>query len=217
MTLDVIIRAVALPAFWLSIWTLACTGAGWPVVATLSKNSNGARTPLVLIVATGAAVLALVGTGLALTHLLFGPLLIGLQAISALGGLFVLRRFRRQIEILPEGLVSPLGGALMMPVGATLLLLTTPPVMYDVLHYHLAFPEQWLMAGGFVEFARESFSYYFSAHGILFTFALSTVGPWGANAISWWMAAVAIIAAATLGRAGWEGPAPLHGQRLATP
>ena len=208
MTLDVVLR-IALPALWLSLWTLGCTGAGWPVVAMLLKKTNGARTPLILIVATGAAVLALIGTTLALTHLLYRPLLIGLLTISVLGGLFVLVRFRRDIEILPEGLVSPLGGILMIPVGASLLVLSTSPVMYDVLHYHLAFPEQWLMAGGFVEFARESFSYYFSAHGILFSFALSTVGPWGANAISWWMAVVAIVAAATLGsRLGGPGAAP---------
>jgi len=208
MTLDVVLRLV-LPALWLGIWTLGCAGAGWPVVATLLKKINGDRTPLILIVATGAAVLALIGTTLALTHLLYRPLLIGLLAISVLGGLFVLGRYRRHIEILPKGLLSPLGGILMIPVGAALLLVSTPPVMYDVLHYHLAFPEQWLMAGGFVEFARESFSYYFSAHGILFTFALSTVGPWGANAISWWMAGVAIIAAATLGnRLGGPSAAP---------
>ena len=208
MTLDVVLRA-ALPAFWLSLWTLGCIGAGWPVVTGLLKKTNGSRTPLILVVATGAAVLALIGTTLALAHLLLRPLLIGLLTISILAGMFVLGRFRRHIEILPEGLVSPLGGILMIPVGASLLLLSTPPVMYDVLHYHLAFPEQWLMAGSFVEFARESFSYYFSAHGILFTFALSTVGPWGANALSWWMAAVAIIAAATLGnRLGGPSAAP---------
>ena len=208
MTLDVVLR-MALPALWLSIWTLGCIGAGWPLVSTLLKKNNGARTPLVLVVATGAAVLALIGAVLALAHLLYRPLLIGLLTISVLAGLFVLARFWVKIEFLPEGLVSPLGGILMIPVGATLLLLSTPPVMYDVLHYHLAFPEQWLMAGGFVEFARESFSYYFSAHGILFTFALSTVGPWGASAISWWMAGVGIIAASTLGnRLGGPGVAP---------
>ncbi len=208
MTLDVVLRMV-LPALWLALWTLSCAGAGWPVVTMVLKKNNSAHAPLVLIVATGAAVLALIGTMLALTQLLFPPLLIGLLMISALGGFVVLGRFHQRIEILPRGLISPLGGILMLPVGAALLLVSTPPVMYDVLHYHLAFPEQWLMAGGFVEFARESFSYYFSAHGILFTFALSTVGPWGANAMSWWMAGVAIIAAATLGnRLGGPGAAP---------
>ncbi len=208
MTLDIILR-ITLPALWLSLWTLGCIGAGWPVVATLLKKTNGARTPLILIVATGAAVLALIGTGLALAHLLYRSLLIGVLTISVVAGLFVLGRFRRHIEMLPEGLASPLGGILMIPVGVSLLLVSTPPVMFDVLHYHLAFPEQWLMAGSFVEFARESYSYYFSAHGMLFTFALSTVGPWGANALSWWMAGVAIIAAATLGsRLGGAGAAP---------
>lgn len=208
MTLDVVLRLV-LPALWLGVWTLGCIGAGWPVIAVVLNRTNDTRTPLVLIVATGAAVLALVGAVLALGHLLSRPVLVGLLAISAMAGMIVLGRFRRQVEFLPEGMMSPLAGVLMIPVGAALLLLSTPPVMYDVLHYHLAFPEQWLMAGSFVEFARESFSYYFSAHGILFTFALSAVGPWGANAISWWMAAVAVLAAATLGsRLGGPGAAP---------
>ncbi len=208
MTLDVVLRA-ALPAFWLVLWTLGCTGAGWLVVVSLLKRPKGDRIPLILIVATGAAVLALTGALLALVHLLYVPVLIGLLVISVLSGLAVFGRRYREIEMLPEGLASPLGGVLMIPIGASLLLLSTPPVMYDVLHYHLAFPEQWLMAGRFVEFARESFSYYFSAHGILFTFALSTVGPWGASAISWWMAGVGIVAAATLGnRLGGPGAAP---------
>jgi len=198
MTLDVILRMV-LPAIWLGLWTLGCLGAGWPVVTALSKKRVDDRIPLVLILASGAAVLALVGTMLAVIHLLFRPLLIGVLCVAVVTGLVILGRRHRRIEFLPDGLASPLGSLLILPAGATFLVLSTPPVMYDVLHYHLAFPEQWLMAGGFVEFARESFSYYFSAHGILFTFALSTVGPWGANAIGWWMAAIAVLAAATLG------------------
>jgi hypothetical protein len=208
MTLDVVIRAV-LPVPWLSLWTLGCIGAGWPVVVVLLKKKDEARIPLVLVLATGAAVLALAGTMMALVHLLYRPLLGWVLAVAVVGGLVVLGRRSKNIEFLPDGLVSPLGGLLIFPAAATLLLLSTPPVMFDVLHYHLAFPEQWLMAGGFVEFARESFSYYFSANGILFTFALSTVGPWGANAIGWWMAAVAVVAAATLGgRLGGPGAAP---------
>lgn len=208
MTLDVVLRLI-LPALWLGLWTLGCTGAGWPLVRALLKNGRSTRTPLVLIVASGAAVLALTGAILALIGLLIQPILISLLVISVLAGAVILWRFHRHIEYLPEGLISPLGGALLIPLGAALFLLSTPPVMYDVLHYHLAFPQQWLMAGGFVEFARESFSYYFSAHGILFTFALATVGPWGASAISWWMAGVATIAAATLGgRLGGPRAAP---------
>lgn len=208
MTLDVALR-IALPALWLAVWTLACIGAGWTVVSRLLKGSDTARLPLVLIVATGAAVLALAGTFLALAHLFTRPILASVFAIAALAGLVVVVRFRRRIEVLPEGLATPLGGVLLLPVGAALLLVSTPPVMYDVLHYHLAFPEQWMMAGGFVEFVRESFSYYFSAHGVLFTFALATVGPWGANAIGWWMAAVAVLAVATLGsRLGGPSAAP---------
>lgn len=208
MTIDVVLRLV-LPALWLGLWTLGCVGAGWPLVKNLLKNDGNSRTPFVLIIASGAAVLALIGAILALVGLLIQPILISLLVIFAVAGFVVLWRLDRTIEYLPEGLKSPLAGVLLAPVGAVLLLVSTPPVMYDVLHYHLAFPQQWLMVGSFVEFARESFSYYFSAHGILFTFALATVGPWGASAISWWMAAVAILAAATLGeRLGGPGAAP---------
>ena len=69
MTLDVVLRLI-LPALWLAVWTLSCVGAGWPLVKTLLKNSHNGRTPLVLIVASGAAVLALIGTILALIGLL---------------------------------------------------------------------------------------------------------------------------------------------------
>ena len=41
----------------------------------------------------------------------------------------------------------------LIAVGAAILTLTTaPPVMYDALNYHLAFPDRWLDAGGFIEF-----------------------------------------------------------------
>lgn len=139
------------------------------------------------------AVLALVGG----FH--SGVLAVVLGAAAVAGCVLLVRR-GREVQWLPEGLDSRLVVVALVPAGATMVLLSTPPVMYDVLHYHLAFPEQWLLHGGFVEFPREAFSYYSSAHGIVYAFALSTVGAWGANAIHWWMAGLATLAAATLGQ-----------------
>jgi 4-amino-4-deoxy-L-arabinose transferase-like glycosyltransferase len=106
----------------------------------------------------------------------------------------------------PPLVIASLPGVLVAAAGAvTLAVLTTPPVMVDALNYHLAFPARWLAAGGFVEFPRHYFSYYPSAHGTLYGFALATVGPWGAAAIHWWFGALAVLAAGELGgRLGGE-------------
>ncbi len=208
MTVDVVVRLI-LPGLWLGLWTLATLGAGRPFVSMTIGRTATKPIPLVVIVAVGAGVLSLTATVLALTHLLLKPVLIGILITASISGIDALIRSRKTIEFLPPGLASPLGGFLLLPAAAAALLLTSPPAMYDVLHYHMAFPEQWLLAGGFVEFVRESFSYYFSAHGILFTYCLATVGPWGASALGWWMAVVALVSAATLGsRLGGPRTAP---------
>lgn len=208
MTLDVVVRML-LPVGWIVLWTLACLGAGWAALALLTRPGAPLRRPFVVLAMTGAAVLALIGVALALAGMLRPVWLSGLAAVSAALGLWVAVRHRRRIEWVPEGLISPLGIAFMLPAGAALLLTSTPPVMYDVLHYHLAFPDQWLMAGEFVEFPRQSFAYYFSAQGMLFAVPLATIGPWAANAVGWWMAAMATLSAATLGqRLGGREAAP---------
>lgn len=197
LTRDVLLR-LCLPGLWLVAWSLACLGAGYPVVARLLASRRGTRVPAVVVLASGAAILALAAATLALVGGFRSGVLAAILATTAVAGGWVLWRRHTLIRWLPDGLASPVTVLVVAPAAVTLVLVSTPPVMYDVLHYHLAFPAQWLLHGGFVEFARESFSYYSSAHGALYAFALSTVGPWGANALDWWMAALATLAAATL-------------------
>ncbi len=191
--IDLLVQ-LSLPVLWLSLWSLACLGAGhWPTSWLL-----GRRSPLVVVLATGAALVSFLEALLALTGAFRPAVLVGLLVLSALGGVLVLARPATRPVLPPFRFASP-PGVLVAAVGvATLILLTTPPVMYDALNYHLAFPARWLAHGSFLQFPRQIFSYYPSAHGVLYALALATVGPWGATAIHWWMGALAALSAATL-------------------
>lgn len=197
LPMDVLLRLL-LPVFWLSLWTLACLGPGSILLRRLIPSTD--RQPGVLALLSGAAFLAWIATLIALAGIFRPVFLLGILGLSAILGLFVLLRRPDSIKFLPDGLFSPTALLLLIPAAMTFAVLSTPPVMYDVLHYHLAFPEQWLLAGSFVEFPRESFSYYSSAHGMLYSYALAGVGPWGANAINWWMGIMATLSAGELGR-----------------
>ncbi len=194
--LDVSLRLL-LPLLWLAAWTVACLGAGvWLVRGLLS----GSRDPdAVVVLTTGAAVLAMLQAVLALAGLLHPIVVVVLLCVAAAEGtrLLVLTRLRPRLP--GVALTSPAGVMLAAAAVAVVALLTTPPVMYDALNYHLAFPARWMAAGGFVEFPRHLFSYYPSSHGLLYAMSLASVGPWGAQAIHWWMGAMAVLAAATLG------------------
>ncbi len=192
--IDLLVR-LSLPVLWLSLWSLACLGAGhWPTTWLLGRR----RPPLVVVLATGAAVVSFLEALLALAGAFRPAVLVGLLALSALGGVLVLARPVTRPVLPPFRFASP-PGVLVAAVGATtLILLTAPPVMYDALNYHLAFPARWLAHGSFIQFERQIFSYYPSAHGVLYALALATVGPWGAAAIHWWMGALAGLSAATL-------------------
>ena len=192
--IDPLVR-LSLPALWLSVWSLACLGAGhWPTTWLLGRK----RAPLVVVLATGAAAISLLEALLALSGAFRPAVLAALLALSAVGGVLVLARPATRPLLPPFRFASP-PGVLVAAVGAaTLILLTAPPVMYDALNYHLAFPARWLAHGSFIQFQRQIFSYYPSAHGLLYAVALATVGPWGAAAIHWWMGAMAGLSAATL-------------------
>lgn len=186
-----------MPVLWLAVWSLACLGTGVWAVRVLLGADDAPRLEVVL--AAGAAAFACVGA-IAAAVGFFGTLAVRLVvALAAMEGLRLLLVSRVRPRLPAIALVS-CPGILMVAAGAlTAAVLTTPPVMFDALNYHLAFPARWLGAGGFVEFPRHFFSYYPSAHGALYTSALATVGPWGAAAIHWWMGALAVLAAGTLG------------------
>lgn len=196
-----------LPVLWLAVWTAACCGAGiWTMRAISGRQADPS---LVVVLASGAAALALLAT-LMVAAGVFRPWPLRLAlAVAALEGV----RLLAVVGIRPRppaiDLASPPGVLLLAGGVATFAVLTTPPVMFDALNYHLAFPSRWLATGGFIEFPRHLYSFYPAAQGSLYGFALAGVGPWGASALHWWMGMVAALAAAAL--AG-----PLGGRRAAT-
>jgi hypothetical protein len=191
-TLAPLSRVVAIVG-WLAAWTAACWGAGGMLV----RARGGDRlADAVLRLAGGAMILSAAATLLAWTNLLSA---VALQVILVVAGLVGIRSLWDLREASPPAIPLAFVAA-MMPWVVLAFLLQTPPVMFDVVHYHLAFPSHWLAAGGFEEYARHGFSYYWAGHGSAFTFALATVGPWGASAIGWWFGSLAIAAAGSLGR-----------------
>ncbi|HOC43577.1 MAG TPA: hypothetical protein PKJ99_11240 [Thermoanaerobaculales bacterium] len=202
-----VLARLSLPVLWLAVWTSACLGVGWWSLRLLVGADD--RPTLVEVLAAGAAVLALLAALAATVGLLRPWLLQFVLALAALEGARLLWRSRYRPSLPPIALGTPPAILLLAAGALTFALLTAPPVMFDALNYHLAFPSRWLEAGGFVQFPRHYFSYYPSAHGLLYGFALATVGPWGANAIHWWFGALAVLAAAELG-------GHLGGRRVAT-
>ena len=196
-----------LPVLWLAVWTSACVGVGWWSLRLLA--GPGDRPSLVEVLAAGAAVLALASALAATVGLLRPGLLQVTLGLAAVEGGRLLWFATRRPSLPPIGLSAAPAILLAATGAATLVLTSAPPVMFDALNYHLAFPARWLATGGFVEFPRHFFSYYPSAHGLLYSFALATLGPWGANSVHWWFGALAVLAAAELG-------SQLGGRRAAT-
>lgn len=205
MSIDIALR-VLLTVLWLGFWSCATLGVGAPLVRRVLQTDRIEMTDLPIVLLTGAGVLAAVASYLALSGLLESWILIALLAGSSYVG-FAEGFIRKRIDLpsMPARMAFP--GILMILVGVALIpLLSAPPVMYDALNYHLAFPDHWLSAGGFVEYPRHGFSYYPSSHGMLYTYALATVGPWGASAIHFWFGVLATATAASLGArlGGWR-------------
>jgi 4-amino-4-deoxy-L-arabinose transferase-like glycosyltransferase len=177
---------------------VATLGAGAPLCRRLIRHDATAFINLPLIVLTGAGVLATALTGLALIGLFRVPVVVTvLLAAAALGCRECLSGLWTEVASLPR---PPVIAWLPLAAFAALVpVLAAPPVMYDALNYHLAFPDHWLAAGGFLEFPRHGFSYYPSSYGMLYGCALATVGPWGATAIHFWFGAAASLTAASLG------------------
>jgi len=189
---------VVLPAGWLAVWTAATVGIGRPIVSTVLGPRDPLRSSLLAAAAAGAAAYSLAATLLALAGFLRPAALVVLLAVGLVTA--VVQVLRSPSTSTAPALLSP-PPVLLLPAlcgVAVTLLLTTPPVMYDVANYHLAFPQHWLAAGGFVEHPRHAFSYYPSAHGMCWSYALATVGPWGASALHAWFGGLAAVAVARL-------------------
>ncbi len=206
---------VALIVGWLAVLTLACLGGGrlaWRLAAPVPRRSLATT---VVELALGAGVLAAVAGALgAIGWLRPLPLLLALATLATAGGIVLSREPRGHWAALPRALRLP---ALLVAAAAVLTLLTavTPAPFYDQLHYHLAFPFQWLRHGRIEVFPRQAYSFFPATIGLLYTYALAALGAGAAQAVHWWTGAVAVAGVAALAsalrgpRAGWWAAAIL--------
>jgi hypothetical protein len=199
MPADVALRIV-LTLLWLAVWTLAAFGPGAAIMRWALDTDRLEAEDIPVALLTGAGVLAAGLAYLALMRLYRPWILVAILLVAAAAGLFQCRRIRHVSAPKLESRVIAVAALIGLAALALVPVLAAPPVMYDTLNYHLAFPSQWLKAGGFVEFPRHGFSYYPSSYGVLYGFALATVGAWGATAIHFWFGALAAAVAAVLGR-----------------
>ncbi len=197
MSADIALRLLLTTA-WLTLWTFATFGAGAPVVRRIMRSDRVPMVDLPIVLLTGAGVLATLSAFLALTGIFHPTVLIVILLVAMSVGLREV--WKRRLDLPNIAGFIPTVGWLVIVVTASLLpVLTAPPVMYDALNYHLAFPGHWLQAGHFVEFPRHGFSYYPSSYGMLYSYALAAIGPWAATAIHYWFGVMATLTAAGLG------------------
>jgi hypothetical protein len=201
--------AIAVTVGWLGALTLACLGGGGLLWRLATPRAPASLAAVVVTLALGAGVLAALAGALSVVgQLRRGPLIAALVAMAVLG----VREARRSGPswrlAVPASLRLP--AILMAVVGAvTLLVAVTPSPFYDQLHYHLAFPFQWLRGGHVAVFPRHAYSFFPATHGLLFVYALAVLGAGAAQAVHWWMGALAVagvgaLAASLRGpRAGW--------------
>lgn len=204
MSVDIALRLL-LTVSWLGFWTLATLGAGGSIFRMLSQRDQIAPMDMPIALLTGAGVLATFATILALVDLFRAPIMIVTLIAAVTVGV---REVWKGWPILKSGVPQPLplvGWFLVVVTVCLIPVLGAPPVMYDTLNYHLAFPSHWLAAGHFFEFPRHGFSYYPSSYGMLYGYALASVGPWGATCIHFWFGVMATLTAASLG-ARFGGP-----------
>jgi 4-amino-4-deoxy-L-arabinose transferase-like glycosyltransferase len=202
--------ALVLLGIWLVVFLLACLGVGWLPWRLVGGSGPATGPGLVLVVASGATCLMVAAALLSSVGLMRPVPLTVVLGSSALGGAArVLRSWRswRQPRV-PRGITVQLI-VLLVVVVLTLPALPTASPFYDQLHYHLGFPFHWLRAGRIFVFEREVYSFLPADMGLLYVYALGTLGPWAAQAIHWSMGLIAVAATGALGsllggrRAGW--------------
>ena len=209
------LAAMALTVAWVALLTLACLGAGAPALRLAGGGRVVGVAALVAELALGAGALAAAAALLGAAGLLRPlPLLAVLLAAAAAGGREAARRGRRRLPRVPAGARLP-AALLALAALYTLLVAATPSPFYDQLHYHLAFPFQWLRHGTVATFPRHAYSFFPATHGLLFAYALAALGAAAAQATHWWMGALAVAGVGALAarlrgpRAGWWAAALL--------
>lgn len=203
------LAGIALIVGWLGALTLACLGAGAPLWRLATGRRVAGLAVTVVVLALGAGVMAAAAGALALAGLFRGWALLAVAAVLAvLGAREAMRHGATWRLAIPRAVRVPaavVGGCACL----TLLVAVTPSPFYDQLNYHLAFPFQWLRDGHLTVFPRHAYSFFPATSGMLFAYALAAIGAGAAQAVHWWMGAVAVAGVAALAaslrgpRAGW--------------
>ncbi len=206
---------------WIATFGVATWGGGSLAhVAILRRWPNGLDEALVALVLGLAALQALAAAIGAAGILRPAVLLVVLGALTAIGALILWKESRPKLDaprvrrawILPLAIIAVAWSLGALPV-------TVDSAFYDQLHYHLAFPAQWLRAGRLLTFPRHDCSFYPAGMGLLYVYALAALGPWSAQAIHWALGVLAVVASARVAlRVGGAGAAFWSGAILsATP
>ncbi len=194
------LSALALMAAWLTTFFLAAWGGGgllWQVI--LRRRPHGTDEALVALV-LGTASLGVAAAALGAAHALRPlALVIVLGVCASIGALDLWRGPRPSLAAMRLPAVTAVPIAIVAGAWSmNLLSVTVDSAFYDQLHYHLAFPTQWLRAGHLLTFPRSDFSFYPAGIGLLYVYALSVLGPPAAQALHWALGALAVFGAARL-------------------
>ncbi len=180
---------------WLGVLAAAWWGSGavvWRIVIGRDQGS----TDGVAVLALGAGVLAawagILGSVGRLEPI---PLAFAL-AVAAVVGVWLRPKGPAHCEL--RRFIVP---ALLLFLVAVATFLTLPSLspQYDPFNYHLAFPFRWLATHQLTVFPRHTYSALPANLGLLYTYPLALVGPWGAQATNWLLGVLAVAGAGTLG------------------
>jgi 4-amino-4-deoxy-L-arabinose transferase-like glycosyltransferase len=182
---------------------LICLSTGIAIVDKLGVPLDSSSDAVALAVPTGMAALALAFFTLSLAHQLT-PLWIGCVLVT--GTLSIVLQGSRIRTLLVSGLpaMTPESALLLAFIAFSALLNLTwavaPEIQYDALNYHLAMPEMYLNAGGFVD-ARFLHAYLSKLLELLFAPALAMAGQIAAKLFVYGLGLCAAVATYALGRA----------------
>ena len=184
---------------WLTIFTLACLGAGRLVYRWTGIGKIGSFESLAVSSISGAAVLMAAAAVASAGGVLLPPVLIAILAVATASGVHWVASVWNPGHVrVPAGVLLPCA-LLLLAVLSTLPILAVLSPFYDQFNYHLAFPYQWLRHGSVFVYPRHSYSYLTANMGLLYCYGMAIAGPWTGQAVYWWMGAVTTLGTWTLG------------------
>ncbi len=185
-----------LGAAWLAVMAAAAWGIGWCLWRGAGQDdaAGDGYGPAILLL--GAGGLSLGAWGLAAVGWLRPTLLLVMLAAAA--GLGFWRLLVGPRPRIPTQL-PPLATVVLLVVALpTFLISLVDSPFYDQLHYHLAFPAQWLRAGTITMTPYSVYSHLPAQMGLLYVYGLSSFGPVAAQLIHWAAGVVVVVVAALI-------------------